>query len=45
MGEPILCSTLILPGEDEALWNPDEVEAAVGNDVDLVISGPVGMRG
>ncbi|MDO5034109.1 MAG: L-threonylcarbamoyladenylate synthase [Actinomycetaceae bacterium] len=45
LGEPVLCSTLIMPGEDEALWNPEEVEERVGSMVDLVLGGPVGNAG
>lgn len=45
LGEPLLCSTLILPGESEPLTDPDEVVAAVGNQVDAVIVGPVGTEG
>lgn len=41
-GEPILCSTLILPGADEPLSDGYEVDDEVGRAVDLVIVGPVG---
>lgn len=42
LGEPLLCSTLILPGEDLPLINGYEVDEAIGKLVDLVIVGPVG---
>lgn len=45
LGEPVLCSTLIMPGEDEALWDPEVVDERVGNQVDLVLGGPVGNEG
>ncbi len=45
LGEPVLCSTLILPGEEEALWDPLEVDEKVGREVDLVVDGPVGNEG
>ncbi len=42
LGEPLLCSTLILPGESEPLTDGYEVDEKIGNEVDLVIVGPVG---
>lgn len=42
LGEPLLCSTLILPGEELPLINGYEVDEAIGKLVDLVIVGPVG---
>lgn len=45
LGEPLLCSTLIMPGEDEPLTDGHEVDERVGNQVDLVIVGPVGSEG
>ncbi|WP_099332000.1 L-threonylcarbamoyladenylate synthase [Actinomyces minihominis] len=45
LGEPLLCSTLILPGETEPLISCDEVVEAVGNEVDIVVDGPVGLAG
>lgn len=45
LGEPLLCSTLILPGETEAMWDGEAVHEAVGREVDLVIGGPVGNEG
>jgi tRNA threonylcarbamoyl adenosine modification protein (Sua5/YciO/YrdC/YwlC family) len=37
LDEPILSSTLILPGETEALADADAIRASVGRGVDLVI--------
>ncbi|MBS5826397.1 L-threonylcarbamoyladenylate synthase [Actinomyces sp.] len=45
LGEPMLCSTLIMPGEDEALWDPAVVNDRVGHLVDMVLGGPVGNAG
>ena len=42
LGEPLVCSTLILPGEELPLINGYEVDEAIGKLVDLVIVGPVG---
>ncbi|MDO5719811.1 MAG: L-threonylcarbamoyladenylate synthase [Actinomycetaceae bacterium] len=45
LGEPLMCSTLILPGESEAMWDGQAVNEAIGHEVDLVIAGPVGNAG
>ncbi|MDO4259373.1 MAG: L-threonylcarbamoyladenylate synthase [Actinomycetaceae bacterium] len=42
LGEPLLCSTLILPGETEPLTDGIDVDDKIGHKVDLVIVGPVG---
>lgn len=42
LGEPLLCSTLIMPGEDEPLTDGHDVDDRIGSQVDLVIVGPVG---
>ncbi|PID97670.1 MAG: threonylcarbamoyl-AMP synthase [Actinobacteria bacterium] len=42
MGEPLLCSTLIMPGESDPLTDGVEVDHQIGKLVDLVIVGPVG---
>jgi tRNA threonylcarbamoyl adenosine modification protein (Sua5/YciO/YrdC/YwlC family) len=39
LGEPIMSSSLVLPGDDLPLADPDEIEARVGNQVDLIIDG------
>ena len=43
LGEPLLCSTLIMPGEDEPLVDGHDVDDRIGNMGDLVIVGPVGL--
>lgn len=45
LGEPLLCSTLIMPGEEEPLWEASEVEEKVGRQVGLVVDSPVGTDG
>lgn len=45
LGEPLLCSTLILPGETEPLVDGFEVDDRIGRLIDLVIVGPVGEAG
>ena len=42
LGEPLLCSTLILPGETEPLTDGREGDESIGSRVDLVVVGPVG---
>lgn len=42
LGQPLLCSTLIMPGESEPLTDGHEVDDRIGKQVDLVIVGPVG---
>lgn len=42
LGEPLLCSTLILPGQTEPMTDGLEVDEAIGSRVDLVVVGPVG---
>src|SRR5699024_9443816 len=38
-GEPIMISTLILPGETDTMTDPEEIRDTLGRDVDLVIDG------
>lgn len=45
LGAPLLCSTLIMPGEDDPLTDAEEVAARIGNEVDLVVDAPVGLAG
>ena len=37
LGEPILASTLKLPGDDEPLHDPDEIMSKIGKRIDLLI--------
>ncbi len=42
LGEPLVSSTLILPGETEALSSGEEISERLGNDVDIILdSGDV----
>ena len=43
LGEPLLSTSLILPGEDMAMHDAEEIRDVLGNQVDLVIDG--GMVG
>ncbi len=39
LGQPLLGTTLILPGEDDALTDPDEIRDRLERQVELVIDG------
>lgn len=41
VGEPILSSTLLLPGHEDPLTEPQDVADAIGRDVDLIIDSGV----
>lgn len=45
LAEPLLCSTLILPGEEDPLIDGFEVDDRIGALIDLVVVGPVGVAG
>ncbi len=42
LGEPIMSSTLTLPGEESPLTDPEDIRERLGHEVDLVIDGGVG---
>ncbi len=45
LGEPIMSSTLSLPGDDFPLTDPDEIEERIGHQIDAIIdAGPVGLE-
>jgi len=45
LGEPLMSSTLSLPGDDRPLTDPLEIEERIGHDVDLIIdAGPTGIE-
>lgn len=45
LGEPIMSSTLSLPGDELPLTDPVEIEERVGHDVDVIIdAGPTGIE-
>lgn len=39
LGEPLMSSTLLLPGDDVPLTDPDEIKARLGKLVDAIIDG------
>lgn len=39
LGEPLLSSTLMLPGEDMVLTDPHEMQARLNKQVDLIVDG------
>ncbi len=41
LGEPIMSCTLILPGYNLPLYDPQEIKSLLGNQVDLVIDGGI----
>jgi tRNA threonylcarbamoyl adenosine modification protein (Sua5/YciO/YrdC/YwlC family) len=45
LGEPIMSSTLTLPGDDRPLTDPLEIEARIGHEVEAIIdAGPTGIE-
>jgi tRNA threonylcarbamoyl adenosine modification protein (Sua5/YciO/YrdC/YwlC family) len=44
LGEPIMSCTLILPGDDWPLSDPEEIEERLANDVNLIIDGGPGQH-
>ena len=45
LGEPIMSSTLLLPGDELPLTDPVEIEERIGHEVDLIIdAGPTGIE-
>lgn len=45
LGEPLLCSTLILPGESEPIITGEDALEQVGSQLDLIVDSPVGVAG
>ncbi len=43
LGEPLLTSTLILPGQEDPLDDPYEIEQQLGKRIDVFIDGGFGM--
>ncbi|OEY65072.1 L-threonylcarbamoyladenylate synthase [Marinobacter sp. X15-166B] len=39
LGQPIMSSTMILPGETEPMTDAEEIREAIGHQVDLIIDG------
>lgn len=45
LGEPIMSSTLSLPGDDVPMTDPEEIEERIGHQVDVIIdAGPTGIE-
>ena len=45
LGEPIMSSTLRLPGDDMPLTDPEEIESRIGPQIDAIIdAGPTGIK-
>ncbi len=45
LGEPIMSSTLTLPGDDTPLTDVHEIEARIGHEIDLIVEGgPTGIE-
>ena len=45
LGEPIMSSTLLLPGDEHPMTDPVEIEERIGHQVEAVIeAGPVGLE-
>ena len=45
LGEPIMSSTLSLPGDDRPLTDPLEIDERIGHEIDLIVdAGPSGIE-
>ena len=45
LGEPIMSSTLLLPGDDMPMTDAIEIEERIGNDIDVIVdAGSVGIE-
>ncbi|MBA3478713.1 MAG: threonylcarbamoyl-AMP synthase [Lautropia sp.] len=44
LGEPVLSTTLILPGETQPLTDPDDIEHRLARQIDLMIDGEPGRH-
>ena len=45
LGEPIMSSTLLLPGDDLPLTDADEINERIGHEIELIVDGgPVGIE-
>jgi len=45
LGEPIMSSTLLLPGDDMPLTDPNEIEDRIGSQIEAIIdAGPTGIE-
>jgi tRNA threonylcarbamoyl adenosine modification protein (Sua5/YciO/YrdC/YwlC family) len=45
LGEPIMSSTMLLPGEEKPLTDPAEIEQRLGHEIEAIVAaGPVGIE-
>ncbi len=45
LGEPIMSSTLTLPGDDRPMTDAHEIDARIGHEVDVIVdAGPTGIE-
>jgi tRNA threonylcarbamoyl adenosine modification protein (Sua5/YciO/YrdC/YwlC family) len=45
LGEPIMSSTLLLPGDDKPLTDPYEIDRRIGHEIELIVdAGPTGIE-
>ena len=45
LGEPIMSSTLLLPGDDRPMSDPLEIEERIGHQIDVIVdAGPTGIE-
>lgn len=45
LGEPIMSSTLLLPGDDLPITDPLEIEERIGSDIEMIVdAGPTGIE-
>lgn len=45
LGEPIMSSTLLLPGDEMPLTEPAEIERRIGHEIELIVdAGPTGIE-
>ena len=45
LGEPIMSSTLMLPGDDLPLTDPQEIDRRIGHEIELIVdAGPTGIE-
>lgn len=45
LGEPIMSSTLSLPGDDRPMSDPQEIERRIGRQIELIVdAGPTGIE-
>jgi tRNA A37 threonylcarbamoyladenosine synthetase subunit TsaC/SUA5/YrdC len=45
LGEPIMSSTLTLPGEDRPMTDVHDIEARIGSQIDMIVDGgPTGIE-